>query len=194
MIALILYLCGGVGLFVLLFVLARRNHAPAAGSAHIFVEARGSLQTLQQGLLPRDLIQRIFDRQDLRYVTEKMPTEIQRLFLAERKRISLQWVRRVRLELLNLMHFHRGHSRFHSQIRMSTELRLALDFAGLLLACRILEALFYFRGPYAAPGMVNATAAGAARLCTASEKSLSFLDGANLRPFDGGSTRGNATI
>jgi hypothetical protein len=193
-IALILSLGLGVGLFVLLCVLARRNHTPVEGSAHLFVEARGSLRTLQHGLLPPDLLNRIFDRQDLRYVVGQTPPDIQKLFLAERQRISLLWVRRVRVEILRLMHFHRGHSRFHSRISLLTELRLALDFAGLLLACRILEALFYFRGPYAAPGMVNATAAGAARLCTASEKSLSFLDRANLRPFGGGSTRGNATI
>jgi hypothetical protein len=87
MIALILYLGVGIALFVLMSVLARRNHAPVEGSAHQFVEARGSLQTLQQGLLPRDLIDRIFDRQDLRYVAEKMSPQIRKLFIRERKRI-----------------------------------------------------------------------------------------------------------
>lgn len=194
MIALILYLSLGVGLLVLLTVLALRKHTPVEGSAHLFVEARGSLLTLQQGLLPSDLIHRIFDRRDLDYVTLKMPVEIQRLFLAERKLISVQWVRRVRLELCNLMHFHRGHSRFHSEISVLTELRLASYFAALLVACRFLEAIFHFRGPYAAPRMVKATASAAARLCTTSEESMSFLNAANLRPFAEDSKGGNATI
>jgi hypothetical protein len=194
MIALILYLGVGIGLFVLMFVLARRTHTPVEGSAHQFVEARGSLQTLQQGLLPRDLINRIFDRQDLHYVTEKMSPKIRKLFLGERKRVSLSWVRRVRLEILNLMQFHRAHSRFYIRLSLMTEIRLALDFAGLLLACRVLETLFYFRGPYAAPRMVNMTASAAARLCMASEKSLAFLNAANIRAFNDKPTHGNVVI
>jgi hypothetical protein len=194
MIALILYLGVGLGLFVLLYLLARHGRAPVEGSAHQFVEARGSLQTLQQGLLPRELINRIFDRQDLRYVTEKMPAEIRRLFLAERKRISLSWVRRVRREVVNLMHFHRAHSRFYVQLSLPTEIRLALDFAGLLLACRMLEALFYFRGPYAAPRVVNLTASAAIRLCLASEKSLAFLNAGNIDQFRNKATPGSAVV
>jgi hypothetical protein len=194
MIALIFYLGAALGLFVLLYVLARHNRAPVVGIAHQFVEARGSLQTLQQGLLPRDLINRIFDRQDLDYVTGQMPLDIQKLFLSERKRISLLWVSRVRSEILNLMHFHREHSRFHSRISLLTEMRLALDFTGLLIVCRILEAVFFFRGPYAAPRMVDAAASAASRLCTVSEKSLAFLNAPNMGPFSGDSTQGNATI
>lgn len=194
MIALILYLGLGLGLFVLLYLLAGHGRAPVEGSAHQFVEARGSLQTLQRGLLPRDLINRIFDRQDLQYVTEKMPAEIRKLFLAERKRVSLSWVRRVRLEVVNLMHFHRAHSRFHVQLSLPTEIRLALDFAGLLLACRLLEALFYFRGPYAAPRMVNLTASAAIRLCVAAEKSLAFLNAANIDQFRNKATPGSAVV
>ncbi|HEY4878386.1 MAG TPA: hypothetical protein VIH97_04630 [Candidatus Acidoferrales bacterium] len=194
MIALILYLGVGLGLFVLLYFLARRSHAPVEGSAHQFVEARSSLQTLEQGLLPRDMIARIFDRQDLQYVTTKVPAEIRGLFLAERKRISLSWVRRVRQEVVNLMHFHRAHSRFYVQLSLPTEIRLAFDFAGLLLACRLLEAIFYLRGPYAAPRMVNLTASAAMRLCVESEKSLAFLNAANIDQFRNKTTPGGAVV
>lgn len=194
MIALIFYFGVGIGLFVLLYVLARRDGMPAQGSAHQFVEAAGALHTLQYGLLPGDLVGRIFDRPDLEYVTTKTSPEIRRLFLTERKRIALSWVRRLRLEIVNLMHFHRSYSRFHSQLGLLTELRLALDFAGLLLVCRILEMLFYFRGTYAAPRMVRGAASAAARLCTASEKSLAFLNAPNVQAFIDKSRRGNATV
>ena len=103
-------------------------------------------------------------------------------------------MRRVRLEVLNLMHFHRAHSRFYVQLSLPTEIRLTLDFAGLLLACRLLEAIFYFRGPYAAPRMVNLTASAAIRLCMASEKSLAFLNATNIDQFRNKTTPGSAVV
>ncbi len=194
MIALLFYIGAAVCLFVLMFALARPQRAPVEGIAHQFVEARSSLQTLQQGLLPTDLLNRIFDRRDLDYIDGQAAPEIRHLFLSQRKAISLMWVRRVRSEILNLMHFHRSHSRFHTSISLLTEMRLALDFAGLLFVCRILETIFSLRGPYAAPGLVQSVASAASRLCTASEKSLAFLNVPGVNAFHGDSPPGNAAV
>ena len=194
MIALLFYIGAAVCLFVLMFALARPQRAPVEGIAHQFVEARSSLQTLQQGLLPTDLLNRIFDRRDLDYIDGQAAPEIRQLFLSQRKAISLMWVRRVRSEILSLMHFHRSHSRFHTNISLLTEMRLALDFAGLLFVCRILETIFSSRGPYAAPRLVQSVAAAASRLCTASEKSLAFLNVPGVNAFHGDSPPGNAAV
>jgi hypothetical protein len=193
-IALLFYVGAAVCLFILMYALARPHRAPVEGIAHQFVEARGSLQTLQQGLLPPDLLNRIFDRHDLDYISGLATPHIRQLFLSQRKSISLLWVRRVRSEILNLMHFHRTHSRFHTEISILTEIRLAVDFAGLLIVCRILEIVFSWRGPYAAPRMVQAVASAASRLCTASEKSLAFLNVPGVSAFRGDSTPGNAAV
>lgn len=194
MIALLFYIGAAVCLFVLMFALARPQRAPVEGIAHQFVEARSSLQTLQQGLLPADLLNRIFDRRDLDYIDGQAAPEIRQLFLSQRKAISLMWVRRVRSEILSLMHFHRSHSRFHTNISLLTEMRLALDFAGLLFVCRILETIFSLRGPYAAPRLVQSVASAASRLCTASEKSLAFLNVPGVSAFRGDSPPGNAAV
>ncbi len=194
MIPLLLSLALGIALFFLLYRLVRRSRAPVEGSAYQFVEARGSLHALQRELLPRDFIDRLFDRRDLEFVSSQADADVRRLFLADRKRISILWVQRVRSEILKLMHFHRGHSRFQSEISVLTEIRLAADFAALLIICRMLEASFYFGGPYAAPRLVHSAAATAARLCTVSEKSLAFLNAPGLRTIAGESPRGNATV
>jgi hypothetical protein len=81
MIGLLLYLLVGVGLLVILWVLARRERAPVEGCGRQFVEARQALRTLQLGLLPENLIKRIFDREDFRYVMAIIPGEIGELFL-----------------------------------------------------------------------------------------------------------------
>jgi hypothetical protein len=175
-IGLLLYLALGVGLLVVLWALARRKGAPVEGCGREFVEARQALRTLQLGLLPENLIERIFDQEDYRYVTATSPGEIGELFLQERSRISLMWVRRVRSEIRNLMHFHLAYSRLHAKLSLLTEIRLALDFALLLMACRALRILLYLRGPYGARSMVRVLTATAGRVCAASEKSLAFLN------------------
>ena len=194
MIALLFYIGAAVCLFVLMYALARPLRAPVEGIANQFVAARGSLQTLQQGLLPTNLLNRIFDRRDLDYIDGQAAPDIRRLFLSQRQAISLMWIRRVRSEILNLLHFHRSHSRFHTNISILTEIRLALDFAGLLFVCRILETIFSWRGPYAAPRLVQSVATAASRLCTASEKSLAFLKVPGVSAFRGDSTPGNAAV
>lgn len=193
MIGLILYLLLGAGLFALLLALAMRQRGPVEGSGSQFVQARQSLTTLQSGLLGPNVVERIFDPQDLKYLQKATAPEICNLFLAERRRISLLWVRRLRSEIRNLMHFHLGYSRLHGKLDFETELRLALDFALLLSACRALEVLLYWRGPYGAPTMVGIAAGSAARVCATSERSLAFLNplvGDSLH----GDARGGATV
>jgi hypothetical protein len=180
---LFLYVALGVGLLVFLWALARRKGAPVEGCGLQFVEARQALRTLQFGLLPENLIARIFDPEDFRYVTAASPEEIGKLFLQERSRISLMWVRRVRSEIRNLMHFHLAYSRLHAKLSLLTEVRLALDFALLLLACRALRILLYLRGPYGARAVVRVLTAAAGRVCAASEKSLAFLNPPALESF-----------
>jgi hypothetical protein len=183
MIGLLLYLALGLGLLVFLWALARRKGAPVEGCGQQFVEARQALRTLQFGLLPENLIERIFDPEDFRYVTAASPAEIKELFLRERKRISLMWVRRVRSEIRNLMHFHLAYSRLHAKLSLLTEIRMALDFALLLLTCRALRILLYLRGPYGAQSVVGVLTSAAGRVCAASEKSLAFLNPPALESF-----------
>jgi hypothetical protein len=194
MIGLLLYLLVGIGLLVCLWLLARRKGAPVEGCGRQFVEARQALRTLQLGLLPENLIERIFDPEDFRYVTAASPEEIGDLFLQERKRISLMWVRRVRCEIRNLMRFHLDYSRLHAKLSLLTEIRLALDFAVLLLACRALRILLYWRGPYGARAVVGVLTAAAGRVCASSEKSLAFLNPPALESFRSSSAGDGAAI
>lgn len=175
MIQLILSSIVGLALVASLYFFARRSRPSAEGSAQQFREAKQTLDSLQFGVLPNELVERIFAREDLEYVLSAAPPDVQALFLMDRKKIALAWVARVRSAVLDLMRFHRGHARLHARLSFSTEIRLALNFAGLLTACRLLQISLYLRGPYAAPGMVRTAAAAAGRVCSISEQSLAFL-------------------
>lgn len=168
------FLVIGALLLFSLYSLARRGRRAEGGSGAM-VQAKQALNSLQSGLLPPELVGRIFARQDLEYVESHSPIEIRELFLEERKQVALSWVSRVRKQVLSLRRFHLGSARFYARLSVRTELSLAVDFAILLCACRVLQISMFFGGPYAAPGIVGSTAATATRVCKVSEESLAFL-------------------
>jgi hypothetical protein len=169
----------GVGLLLLLAMVARRA-ARAEGSAQALVHARQALRALQGDLLATGLVQRIFDRRDFEYVVAFEPDDVQRLFLQERKRVAVCWAQQVRAGVLRLMNFHLLQARFYAQLSIATEVKLAVNFAALLLACRAMQAALYLGGPFAVPNVVRRTVNSVARLCESSGKSLAFLDTVRL--------------
>src|ERR1700683_1286281 len=194
MIQLAFSLLVGFALLVILYFFVRGGKVSAEGSAQQLREARQTLNSLQFGLLPNDLVQRIFATDDLEYVRRAAPPQVQSLFLSERKDISLAWVRRVREAILSLMRFHRGHARLYAQLSLSTELLLAINFGRLLMVCRLLEIALFVRGPYAAPGMVRTVAATAGTVCTISEKSLVFLKVNQIDPLKNDPSHHGASV
>ena len=179
MIQLILFLLIGALLFLSLIFLVWRSPRAEEGSAAL-VGARQALIALQTGLLPTELIDRIFARDDLEYVRLYAPRPVCMMFLRERKSVALAWATQMRKQVLSLMRFHLGSARFYARLSFRTELVLAVQFGGLLLACRALQMILYVGGPYAAPRIVGATAATAVQVCTISERSLAFLNSARL--------------
>lgn len=193
MIQLILFLAVGALLFGSLILLARRAPQPEGGAKVLF-EARRALSSLQGELLPRELVARIFAREDLEYVASTTPRSIRKMFLVEREKIALSWVGHLRRQIVSLRHFHLGSARFYARLNLRTEMMLALDFAILLFACRALELMLHLRGPYGAPRIVGATTAAAARVCEISEKSLGFLRPGSMSPFDNPSAGNRAAL
>jgi hypothetical protein len=173
-IQLISFLVIGALLLVSLYSFVRRENRAEGGSGAM-VEAKQALNVLQVGLLPPELVGRVFAREDLEYVEAETSKEIRELFLEERKKVALSWVSRVRKQVLSLQRFHLGSARFYARLSPATELALAMHFAVLRLECRMLQVSLFLRGPYAAPRMVGFTAATATRVCKVSEESLAFL-------------------
>lgn len=189
MIELVLFFALGVIFLILLYALTRRTDVRAEGGAEALLEARQALDSLQNGLLPATLVERIFAQEDLDFVSSSCSREVRVLFLRERKRMALSWVAQVRVRVLRLWQFYSGHSRRYARLDLRTEFSLALHFASLLIACRILQALFYLRGPYAAPGIVARAIGAAGNVCVMSERSLSFLSHVNaFRPESAGNS------
>jgi len=178
----------GAGLLLLLALVAGKRSAGVEGTARALVDARHALRTLQGELLPPGLVERIFAKQDFNFVTSATPQDVQALFLRERKKVAICWVRQVHAGVLKLMDFHLGQARFYAKLSLATEMKLALNFAALLFACRLVQFALYLGGPYAVPGMVRRTVNNAARLCETSEQALTFLEPFRVDGLSNGST------
>src|SRR5579864_2602548 len=126
---LVTFLAIAVGLLVLLLVAMRRQPAHAAGSAGELVSAKKTLESLQLGLLPSELVEQLFGQRDLAYVEAMGSAEIRNLFLSERKHLALTWIRQVRRQVRALKDFHVSRSRMFTQMSRGKEFSLALDFA-----------------------------------------------------------------
>jgi hypothetical protein len=181
-IQLILFLVVAALLLFALSFLARRPARPAGG-AEAMLDANRALSSLQMELLPPEMITRIFATEDLDYVKSVASEEVLAMFLADRERIALSWVRFLRQNLLSLRRFHLGSARLYAGLSFRAEVSLAVDFAILLFACRVLEIILRLRGPYGAPQIVRATALGAARVCQISENSLVLLRSGSAPTF-----------
>jgi hypothetical protein len=183
-IQLIFFLLIGAALLTSLLFLSRRGSPRVEGDSGVLLEARRALDALQGGLLPEELVERIFARGDLDYVASlSAPKSVRELFTIERKKIALSWISQVRCQISSLKRFHVKAARSYAQLGLRTEFQLACHFAALLVACRALSLAVYVGGPYVAPRMVGATAIAAAKICTISEQSLSFLNPVQLKPL-----------
>jgi hypothetical protein len=175
-IQLILFLLLGALLLASLVFMALQRRPRAEGGAQTIVQARQALGELQSALLPPELVERVFAKEDFEFVVSETREPIHKLFLDERKRIALLWVSQVRAAIRYLRRFYLGAARSYARLNIRTEIELAIDFGVLIVACHALQLLFYWRGPYAAPRIVGAVATAATRICEISETSLAFLN------------------
>lgn len=171
---LIVFVCIAIVLAVSRLVV-RRAPRPEGGALALF-EARHALTRLQTTLLAPALVSRFFAPDDFQFVSRASPGALNSFFRDQRRKIALSWTRQVLRQIKTLRRFHLGAARFYSHLGLLSEASLAIDFARLLVACRLLQFAIWIRGPLAAPGLVASTLAAGVRICEISERSLAFLD------------------
>lgn len=169
-------LVGFTLLIFLYFLLTRSSASTAEGSAQSLQAAHHTIARLQQSLLSTRIVEAIFSESDLTFVQQSGSSDISHLFFSERRRIALLWVSEIRAQIICLSRFHRAQSGFYSDFSFSSEFSMVSGFWSLLLACRALQILIYFRGPFAARAIAIRTIETAGRLCQLAGQPIAFLD------------------
>lgn len=144
---------------LLLYLLAVWSRRGSADDAHgDFEQDIGS--TIAQALLelpPQALALRIFDPEDWKFVLSSGGCEAKGVFLAERKRVALIWLRQTKRTVAKILRLYRQAASGSKNIRLWTELSLAFDYFLFLLLCQLLSALIWLRGPFLARQLIGTT-------------------------------------
>jgi len=94
------------------------------------------------------LAERIFSREDQEFVARLQSRRLQQLYLEERRRVAVHWVRRTSEDVSGIMRKHRLSSRQSTNLNAATEAKLFWQFVELKFLCGVLQLLARVSGPH----------------------------------------------
>ncbi|HEV3254078.1 MAG TPA: hypothetical protein VG033_06705 [Candidatus Acidoferrales bacterium] len=166
----------GILLLCLLFLATRsRWGAPAQPLSQV----EQALRALEWELLPPRSVERVFSSEDHDFILRKTSPQIQRLFEEERRKVALLWLHHTRSQVARLMDFHLEAARQNVELKETSEITLALDYARFLFVYYSLSAAFRLRGPFRVRRLADYAVTAATRMCLASEGILAAIDHAS---------------
>jgi hypothetical protein len=127
----------------------------------------------------RDLGERIFGPEDWDFVSRETTSEIQRIFQRERTVLAIAWLRRTRLQVSQVMRAHVAAVQQSEDLRLATEIRLALSYFLFLILCNSLIGWVWLHGPVRTRKIVTQTLQWAAQLRGVFEQLMASVDPAS---------------
>jgi hypothetical protein len=115
--------------------------------------ASGSRVDDANQVLHSEILERIFNEDDHRYVAEMGDLRIARLLLIERKRVAITWIHRKTAEARFIMREHMRRARAARDLKVSGEVRLAVRYLELLTLCELFALAVFFFGPAGLQGL-----------------------------------------
>jgi hypothetical protein len=132
MTGLLVFIGASTALILLLLVIKR----PATG------------EEAPAGLPDRAIMERILAPEDAAYIASLRLPRVHRLFLRERRRLALRWLRAIRAEATRLFGLHTGAVRQTHDVRPMMEVRIACSFAVFMLNYAVIVGLVQWHGPF----------------------------------------------
>ena len=128
-----------------------------------------------------DLGERIFGLEDWDFVSQNTPSEIQEMFLRERSVLAISWLRRTRRRVSLVMRAHVAAVQPIADLRLASELKLALSYFSFFILCDLLISWIWLCGPVRTRVMVGRTLRTVAWLRGALEQLMATVDPANCK-------------
>jgi hypothetical protein len=100
-------------------------------------------------LPPTELVVRIFSPNDREFILLTHSPRLQRLYKEERRKVAIDWVRRISREVGRIMSNHRLRSRQSPNMDVVAETKLFCQYLELRFLCGMLLFLVHLFGPHA---------------------------------------------
>lgn len=140
-----LLILAAVGLFSLLYWIRRNGHDEV--TTDDFVHVQEAVHALVGEL---SLAARLFEPEDLRFVSEQPTQEARRLLLEDRKTLTVSWLRQLRRQLRRLKELHLRLASYTNNPSPKVDLGFLTDYVIFAAACDMLIVLVWIRGPFEA--------------------------------------------
>ena len=133
-------------------VLLQSFKSPPNVTVEDYAAARSALDSV---LLEAAAVKRILAEDDVAFIKKNGASSLQQLFLSERKKLLLFWLRTTRKRVKRLMDVHLKLASYTHEPSPQVELRLTLDYVSFLLVSSSTLLLIWLFGPFAMVRIVN---------------------------------------
>jgi len=134
--------------FAILLFLVKNRIAPADDHASDQTVRRNQ-SSAGYALLPAELATRIFSPRDRDFIQLTRSARLERLYLAERKKVASHWVQQISSDVSRIMSEHRLRSRHSPNLSVGAETKLSWQYLELKLVCASLLLFIQIFGPHA---------------------------------------------
>ena len=128
----------------LLLQWGEKHHAPTV-SLEDYSRACASLDCVFAEMAA---IRRIFSKEDFDFILRVGTSEVERLFLKERKTLAIHWLRTMQKRMASLMDVHVRLASYAYEGDRGLQLKLGADYLCFLLVSYLLLILLGLRGPF----------------------------------------------
>ena len=104
-----------------------------------------------------EILLKIFNDDDRRFVASLGNSQVEKLLCLERKRIAIGWIHCKEMEARSIMRDHVRRARTTSDLSVPREIKLVFHYIELLMLCELLILLILFFGPSRLQGLAMQT-------------------------------------
>jgi len=140
----------------------RRSQKPAV-SIDEYSKAREALDAV---FVQRAAIERVFSIDDFKFIAGTGNDDARRLFLKERKRLALLWLRKTQKQVAKLMDLHLRLANYTYDPNPGFELELNAKYAAFVVISKMVLLLLWVAGPFMATRTIAYTIRATGDFCT----------------------------
>lgn len=151
---------------------SRQRHAQVV-TIEDYSHARAALDSV---FVETAAIKRIFANEDMEFISQAGTGDVQRFFLKERKRLSIQWLRMTQKQVAHLMDLHLKLTSYTYEPSPKSEMKLTVNYLCFILASNSVLVLVWLFGPFKAVRIVAYAVRAAEYFCSEFSLRLEKID------------------